>query len=252
MIASLPMYLFPETRAAHEIFWSRLLEALLAEGLQAPTELTHGLALDRLWSAPDLVLSHICNLPYRLRHREHLTRIAGSDYGLDGCAPGFYRSLFLVRKDHPTSTPEALDGGRMAINAPDSQSGWGAAALWARARGLRFRPGPITGSHEASLAAVLDGRADFAAIDAQTFRILTAHRPWTAGLKVVGATDPSPGMTFVTRAGQDPAPYRAALEAALAALEPETRDVLGIRSFPVLPEEAYDIPLPPDPGDWRM
>ena len=64
----------------------------------------------------------------------------------------------------------------MAINEPDSNSGWGAAALWAKERGIRFHPKVWTGSHEASMAAVLVQEADFATIDAQSYEILHARR----------------------------------------------------------------------------
>ncbi|MEM6823941.1 MAG: PhnD/SsuA/transferrin family substrate-binding protein [Pseudomonadota bacterium] len=247
MIAALPMYLFPETRDAHELFWAHVRDRLRAAGLDAPETLSHSIAPKTVWADPNLVLSHICNLPYRRYFRGSVTRIAGSDYGLADCAPGTYRALFVARKDHPAASPNELDGATMAINEADSHSGWGAAALWAQARGLRFRPVISTGSHRASIAAVASGTADFATIDAQSFRILRRQEGATDTLKVLGSTDQSPGMTFITRKGENPAPYREALSGGLAALGDRDRAILGLRGFPVLPDAAFDIPLPSAP-----
>lgn len=251
MIADLPMYLFPETRAAHDAFWAGVRDNLRAGGIRAPEHMAHEGAPEAVWGHPELALSHICNLPYRLHFRGRVTRIAASDYALEGCAPGQYRALFVVREDHPARAPEELEGSAMAYSDAESHSGWGSAALWAIDRGLRFRPTLRTGAHENSLRAVVARQADFATIDARTFEVLKARMAETRSVRVVGATDPSPGMTFITRAGQDPAPYRDALAAALAALEDRHREVLGLRGFPVLPEEAYAIPLPPHPEHWR-
>lgn len=248
MIAALPMYWFPETRDAHVAFWAIVRDALRDAGLAAPDALTETADLPGLWGAGDLVLSHICNLPYRLSYRDRLTRIAASDYGLEGCPPGHYRSLFVTRRDHPADAP--WDGAALAINEPDSQSGWGAPAAWAAAHGLRFRPVRVTGSHHASIRAVAAGQADLAAIDARSFAIHSEIEPATARLKVIGATDPSPGMTFVTRAGEDPAPYLAAIRAGIAGIDDRHRHWLGLRDAIVLEDAAYDLALPPDPRAW--
>lgn len=251
MIASLPMYVVPETRAAHDAFWALVRDGLRDAGLAAPDALDHAMPATAGWAHPDLVLSQICNLPYRRYFADRVTRIAAADYGLDGCAPGRYRSVFVVRADDPATTPEDLAGRTMAFSEVDSHSGWGAPAQWALERGLRFRPVLETGAHRASLEAVARGQADFASIDAQTFEVLKRVAPQARSVRVVGATGTSPGMTFVTRAGQDPAPYRAALADALAALPADLRGDLGLRSIVVLPDEAYDLPFPPDPDAWR-
>lgn len=248
MIAGLPMYLCAENRAAHDAFWAGVRVRLREAGLKAPRLLRDDLPPEEIWAHPALVLSHICNLPYRLAFRDRVTRIAASDYPVPGCAPGYYTALFVVRDDHPAGSPEELDGATMAYNAPDSHSGWGAAALWARDRGITFLPVSRTASHANSLATVVAGTAEFATIDAWTFEVLKSIGRFEPNrVRVIGTTGPAPGMTFITRAGEDPAPYRAALDEALRALEPQHREHLGLRGFPVLPDAAYDIPLPPEP-----
>ena len=58
MIATLPMYDRPETRAANDRFWD-LIRSHLDE---APEELSRD---DFHWLHPDLLLSQTCSLPYR-------------------------------------------------------------------------------------------------------------------------------------------------------------------------------------------
>lgn len=249
MISSLPMYLRPENTAAHQAFWALIRDRLRASGLAAPDQLDTDLSPEAAWGHPDLVLSHICNLPYRRQFIEKVTLIGASDYGLEGCEPGQYRSLFIVRKNHPARTPEDLAGATMAYNSRDSQSGWGAPAKWALDRGLTFRPLHEYGSHRNALRAVVAGQADFATIDAQTFRDLSLYIPETRHVRVVGATDASPGMTFITRGGEDPDIYYDALSKALSALETHHRDRLGLRAIVRLPQTAYDLPIPPEPEE---
>ncbi|MDU8942729.1 phosphate/phosphite/phosphonate ABC transporter substrate-binding protein [Ovoidimarina sediminis] len=248
MIATLPMYLFPETRAGYEALWDGIRDALRDTAIDAPDALTHDIPPMDGWAAPDLVLGHICNLPYRARFRDRVTLIGAADFGLDGCGPGEYRALYVVRQDHPAETVEDLDGATMAYSEPLSHSGWGAAATEARAAGRRYRPTLQTGSHAGSAEAVSRGQAEFATIDAQTFRILARHTTLTRNLRVIGATEPSPGITFITRAGQDPAPYLAAINTAISGLSPLYKENLRMISAVSLPTSAYDLPLPPAPA----
>jgi ABC-type phosphate/phosphonate transport system substrate-binding protein len=159
----------------------------------------------------------------------------------------------VVRRDDPaaTATDCAKAGYVFAYNEGLSQSGWGAPQAWAAAQGLALRPGPKTGAHLASLQAVADGRADWAATDAITLRM--AQR-WQSGLtdqlRIVGQSAPSPGMTLITRLDQPAEPYAAAITEALAQLPAEIAQILGICGFYRLPQSAYDIalPTPPDPA----
>lgn len=252
MIAALPMYLTPETRTAHDALWTLIRDGLRSRGIASPDALDHDRAPTGAWSAADLVLSHICNLPYRKYFRGRVTLIAASDYGLEGCGPGEYRSLFVVRPDHPAERPEDLDGATFAYNEADSQSGWGAAALWSLRTGIRLDPVLPTGAHRNSIGAVARGEADAATIDAQTFAVLSRTMPETARVRVIGATAPSPGMSFITRGGEDPEPYAEAIAGAILALGPPHRAALGLRGIVSLPASAYDLPIPPTPEEMRL
>jgi ABC-type phosphate/phosphonate transport system substrate-binding protein len=247
VIASLPMYLRPANRAAHHALWHLIRDGLRERGLQAPDDLDETVDFEESWARPDLVLGQICNLPYRALFRDRVTPIAAMDYGVPGCAPGYYNSVFIVHRDSDLSDLHQLCGRRMAASALLSQSGYGAAQQWAAENGFLFAAPLITGSHAASVNAVATRAADFATIDAQTWWMAQQDDPLTAQLKVIGATPPSPCMTLITRAGQDPAPYLSAVTAAIAALPAVHRTKLGLRGVVPLCTEAYAIPLPPEP-----
>src|SRR5690606_35273518 len=116
--------------------------------------------------------------------------------------------------------------------------------------GGRFTRTLHTGAHADSARAVAEGRADIAAIDAVSWRLMTAHRPAVAErLRVVCATDPSPGLPLITALGRDPAPLARAAAAAIAALAPADRAALGLKGVVGIPAEAYlAVPTPPPPS----
>jgi ABC-type phosphate/phosphonate transport system substrate-binding protein len=157
----------------------------------------------------------------------HLTVVGTFDH-TTGTAdpPGCYRSAIVARAaDHGGDVVDWL-GRRAAVNGLTSLSGWislrlgllGALDPW---------PGEVvvTGSHVASLAAVADGTADVAAIDAVTLGLLRRHRPAAlAGLAIVGTGPTIPCLPLVA-AGDADAGTVAALRDALAATvrHPDTR-----------------------------
>lgn len=241
MIAALPMYDRPENRAAHDLLWSLIRDGLRARGIEAPDALDRETPYDESWARPDLVLGQICNLPWRARFRERVTLIGASDYGLPGAGPGEYYSLIVARADDPQPGP------RFALNDPLSNSGWDAGQDWARRAGVPIRPTLVTGSHAESLRAVAEARADLAAIDAITWRMLETWDPLARQVRVLDRTASSPGQSFITRAGQDPSPYREAIAEAIRTLPRPEADLLGLRAVVALPLSAYGRPLPPPP-----
>ena len=239
MIASLPMYACPSNRAAHDALWALIRDGLRDRGLDAPEALDHHIAYDAVWARSDLVLGHICNLPLRARFAGRVTVIGASDYGLPGCAPGYYTSLFVARPDGPDSLSDPA-AQVFACNDLLSQSGYGA-AVDAGLPGMRVC---LTGSHRGSIAAVAAGKADLASIDAQIWRTVLAEMPEAQGLRVIGQSAATPGMTFITRAGQDPAPYLAAITDAIGGLAPSDKALLDLRGIAQLPQMAYHFALP--------
>ncbi len=248
MFAALPMYARPENRAAHDALWALIRDGLRARGLDAPDALDHDADYQAGWGRTDLVLGHICTLPWRAQHRHNTVLVGASDYGLSDTPAGYYRSLYVVRADDVARRLSDLSGRAMAVSDPLSHSGWGAAAADAGTRGVTLAPVVVTGAHRASMAAVVRGDADFASIDAQTWRVETQiDNPDVARLRVVDRTPPSPGITFVTAPGRDGTATFAAVTEAIAALPAPHRDTLGLRGIVRLPDAAYDIALPPVP-----
>lgn len=251
-VASLPMYDWPEVRAATDALWACLREAMRACGLAAPDALSRDAPH---WEHPALALGQTCGLPYRTRLHDRVTLVGAPDYGLDACPPGFYRSALVARADDPRAAQD-LAAAPFAYNAVDSQSGW--AALVATLGPRRPEAGLATGAHRASIRAVAAGAADVAAIDAASWRLALAWEPAAARLRVAGWSRPTPGLPLITAAGRDPAPYAAAAAEGIAALDAASRAALGLRGFaPLAPadylgpaQRTQDAPL--DPDHWPV
>lgn len=230
MIASLPMYDRPDLAASYDALWAGIRGAYPGD---LPEKLTRGGDPWGQWQSPDLAFSQTCGLPYRMALHEITDLIGTPDYGLPGCPPGYYRSVIVAR--------DAAAGPVLAVNDARSQSGWAAAV----AHGAAFQRVQITGGHAASAAAVAQGAADFAFVDAVSWRAIGADHP---ALEVIGETEPTPGLPYITRKGGDAAGLAAAAEAAIAALAPEDRAATGLIGLARIPRSAYlALPLPPGP-----
>jgi ABC-type phosphate/phosphonate transport system substrate-binding protein len=237
MIASLPMYAFPRTEAAEARLWTGIRDRLRDAGIDAPDTLTRDPGdLFAHWTDPGLILSQTCGRPYKAHLHGHVRLVGTPDYRLKGCLPGYYQSLVIARADDPRGDFHAFRTARFAFNDEGSQSGW--AALAAEAPEVLHGPRVPTGSHRASTRAVQEGRADFAAIDAVTFRHLSAASE-TKGLRIVHATTPRPGLPLITSAARDPDPIFSATADAIAALDPADSDRLGLRGLIRIPAEDY-------------
>lgn len=248
MIASLGMYDRAETAGANDRFWALIRDGLRARGLAAPDALTRGEgAYWRAWEDPGLVLSQTCGFPFRSRLHGKVTLIASPDYGLPDCPPGYYCSVFVARAEDPRTLPE-FRSARFAFNEGLSQSGWAAPQNHAASMGFHFAPTVETGSHRGSALAVAEGRADIAALDALTWRLLQRWEPGVAGLRAVASTAPTPALPYIAAAGADGAAIFDALVAAVADLSPEDRDTLSLRGVTRIGAERYRaVPTPPTP-----
>jgi ABC-type phosphate/phosphonate transport system substrate-binding protein len=247
VIASLPMYDRPENSAAHDALWALIRDGLRERNVAAPDALDRKTDYVAGWAAPDLLLSQICNLPYRARFRDTVNLIGAADYGLPGITPGYYCSVILVRADDPARCATDCAGYRMAYSDPLSHSGWGSAFLWAQPEGLTLSPVLKTGAHSVSLQALVEGDADLVSVDIVSWMNLARWDRLAGGARVLAQTPQSPGMTFVTGRQNDPEPLFEAIAAAIAALPQADRDLLGLRGIVRLGAGDYDIPLPPDP-----
>lgn len=241
------MYDRAANRHAHDALWDLIRNELRAAGLKAPEELDRKTDYMTGWAHPDLVLGQICNLPYRAKFRDKVTIIGAADYALPDCPAGHYNSVFVTRHDTTGTTPQDFATTRFAANACMSHSGYGAPTAWAARHGFHFTAPIISGSHDASVQMVADGQAGIAAIDAQTWRMQQRDLKAAQDLRIIGTTDSSPCMTFITRLGENPAPYFAAIQTAITNLTAQDADILGLRGIITLPMDDYNFPIPPIP-----
>lgn len=249
MIAALPMYDRPELQAANDRYWALIRAGLLARGIDAPVALRRGDAeLMPQWESPDLVLSQTCGFPYRARLHGKVALVGTPDFGNDGCPAGYYRSVLIARRDDPRGSFAQFDGAAIAYNDGMSQSGWAAAMNFAKAQGIRLQPGVETGAHRASFQAVAEGRAALAAIDALTWRLISEYED-TSAVKVIGVTDPTPALPYITAMGRDADAIFAAVAEGIAQLPEADRQRLHLKGIVRIPAAEYlKVPIPPAPA----
>lgn len=244
-LASLPMYDRPELHAATRQFWDAIRTALP----DAPGKLSSAEDLWALWRSPDLWLAQTCGLPYRACLHGTVSLVGTPDYGLDECAPGYYRSVIVARRSDPRRAFSEFKNARLAYNEPLSQSGWAAPYFHARKHGFSFEDLVSTGAHDASAQAVATGAADLAAIDAQSWRLMRRYDAWTETLQIIDQTDPTPGLPYITAQHRDAARIATAVSRAIAALAPADRQALGLKSLVKISHETYIAqPIPDAPG----
>jgi ABC-type phosphate/phosphonate transport system substrate-binding protein len=223
LIAALPMYDGPGTAHANDAIWAAIAVRLRERGVAAPERLTRGGDLASLWRSPNLVFGQTCGYPYVKDLRNSVALIAAPEYDFPGCEGVAHRSFLVRRPGDPRRSLEAYRGGVAALNAWDSNSGMNLfrAAIAPLAGGRTFFGAVVvTGSHQRSVEAVAEGRADLAAIDCASFALMKRLRPnLVAGVAVVAESPSSPGLPFIM-SGRLP-------EATLASLREALFDVLA-------------------------
>ncbi len=179
-IAILPMYDFRWTAEANDALWGAVAVRLDEAGVEAPKRLTRGPDLDAQWRHPRLVLGQTCGYPYVTRLKDAVALIAAPIYAFPGCEDASHRSFIIRRASDPRRALSEFRGATAGLNAHDSNTGMNlfraAIAPIANAAPF-FRAVIVTGSHEGSVAAVAEGRADLAAIDCVSFALLERGRP---------------------------------------------------------------------------
>lgn len=247
MIASLMMYQRPELAAAHDRFWQAIRANLVSAGIAAPESLSQDAEEFSVWRHPDLVLSQTCGMPYRLWLHDTVALVGTPDYGLEGCAPGYYRSALVVRADDARDDIAAFIAARFAYNQTFSQSGFAAPYFHVAPLGVFFTDRLHTGQHLESARAVAEGRADIAALDAVTWRNIKAFEPFASHLRVLEWTAPTPGLPLITANGRNSDEVFHAVQSAIATLSTTDAKALRIKGLIRIPKEAYlSIPNPPE------
>jgi ABC-type phosphate/phosphonate transport system substrate-binding protein len=231
MIASLPMYDWPEVREATDAWWSGI-----ARHLGSSASLTRSNCPSCDWKQADLLFSQTCGYPYTHEFKGALDLVATPHYDADGCNGPNYCSIIFAREKLPL---DALRGARAAINTPDSMSGMLALRLVFPESSF-FRDEMMTGGHLNSLAAVREGKADVCATDCVSAELARRYRPEALeGLAEIARSPKVPGLPYVTRGG-NVAELRAALSLAFAdqGLE-DARRKLMLTGYSTLADDDY-------------
>jgi phosphonate transport system substrate-binding protein len=159
-----------------------------------------------------------------------------------------YFSDVIVRRDSPWRTFADLRGRSWAYNEPRSHSGYGLPRFHPVCLGETggyFGRVVATGWHESSIRLVANGVVDASAIDAHVLAVALRNDPGLARrLRVIGTLGPSTIQPVVAARGL-PAPFKAAVRAALLAmgLDPRAREELGcglIERFVAVGDGDYD------------
>jgi ABC-type phosphate/phosphonate transport system substrate-binding protein len=247
-IAVLPMYEFPWIAAANDALWAAISVRLAEAGIQAPASLTRGGDHTALWRHPSLIFGQTCGYPYATSLRDEVTLIATPEYSFPGCEAAWHRSFIISRARDTRCSLSEFRGGTAALNAHDSNTGMNLfrATIAPIACGAPFFSlVVVTGSHEASVEAVAEGRLDLASIDCVTFALLRRGRPDLIGrVAVVAETPLSPGLPFIASARLGRSTIDAMREALFAALaDPElaeARETLGLKGARAATPADYD------------
>jgi ABC-type phosphate/phosphonate transport system substrate-binding protein len=236
MLATLPMYDWPEVRGATDQFW-----AILARTSGYDILLNRSGNYMDAWNDPALVFSQSCGYPFTHQFRDKLIYVATAHYNADGCNGSNYCSIILAREQKPVS---AFRHSRAAINSPDSMSGMLALKLVTSPYddGVEFFSDVVeSGGHTRSMELVRDGMADMCAIDAVCVDLARRYRPrLLEGLHEIARSPLVPGLPYVTRFG-DPEKLAKALQSVIN--DPANKDVMKtllISGLSILPVSAYD------------
>jgi len=232
MIAGLPMYERPELFQAHDNLWQLIHKQIHG----SPQKLSRNVELWELWTSPELLLAQTCSTPYREALFKNTIYVGTPDYNLPDCPPGYYNSIIIGQSDRTLSQ---LKNGIFGYNDKFSNSGWNAPINHFKKLDIFPKNTIETGSHRSSAKAVADGRIDFAAIDAQSWRLIKKYDKFANKIKVFDQTEPTPGLPFITsKPGLKDKLFRA-VKKAIQDLSNQDRSILHLKDFIKLDEEKY-------------
>ncbi len=151
-----------------------------------------------------------------------------------------YFSEVVVRRDHAARRFEDLEGGVWGFNDRSSLSGFFAAAIRLDGDPEFFASNVCTGSHRASIDAVLAGHIDAASIDSNALSIAIARRPELAErLRVLESWGPFPSQPIVVRRGLGPGWAERIAESLLTWEQSSVLSGLGMTGFAPVTENAF-------------
>ncbi len=250
-LAVLGMYDLPEIRGATDRLWTAIYDRLKVAGVPAPQSLSRDCDMSAVWRDPAMVVGQTCGWPYVSQLRGEVELLGVPDYGIESCKPGWYNSVLIsggaITSDElptliaPGVRPDCI----IAYNNKGSQSGY---------RVLRDVFGDTledridsngleTGSHRETIRQVAAGNAHLGAVDAVTWRYTAPHEPATQSVKVIGTTEPKPGLPFITSAANraDADKISKCVRAAIDDLAAADREQLGINGLISVADADYEV-----------
>jgi ABC-type phosphate/phosphonate transport system substrate-binding protein len=197
------MYDFAEIRTANDALWQDLAKAFTRLVIKdLPARLERPGDLMPLWNNPDLLFAQTCGYPMMSAFFDRVTVLATPVYATRFFQGPDYGSVIIVPGASPITTLEEARGSVCAINQPDSNTGMNLLRHALARNGAKapfFKRVMVTGAHRKSLAAVADGEAGIAAIDAVSFAHFEAlDRDAVSRIRILGKTATSPGLPFIT------------------------------------------------------
>ena len=193
-IATLPMYLFPDNKKAHDMLWSLIYHYLLeANFTNIPSALSQH--EDAIYHHGNLLLSQICGYPFVNSYDDILSLIGTPCYHIPAKV-GNYFSYIITHKNNINKPIN-----RIAINCKTSQSGYHTLLQYCQENTIKIYDDMIiiTESHLESVNIIEDNRADIAAIDAVTMSLLQQFYPQNyTNIKIITQTKETLGLPFVT------------------------------------------------------
>jgi len=168
----------------------------IGERLGVPTTLHIGQSLDE-FAAGEADVGFLCGLLYANMQQPRSVELLAAPVVQGSRYHGepLYYSDVIVRNDSSYNSFDALQGCRWAYNEEASHSGYNIVSYSLLLRGKTFDSfGSMlkTGSHFASVQAVLDGKADAAAIDSHVLDVWFQQKPQFARqLRVIAMLGPS-------------------------------------------------------------
>lgn len=247
---SLPMYDFPEVRAATDAWWNGIARHLQHEGIEVSAEesrLLHDRPVRDLWTHENLLMSQCCGFDVAFGYRDVLSVLVIPVYAVAGCEGGHYVSRVVVHEDSDLRELADLRGTVAAINGLESHSGMNSFMSLVQPLsedGQFFSQIKISGAHADSISMIQRGEVDVAAIDCVTYALLERYRPEAvADLVTIALTDRAPALPYVTRKTVQSEQQQQMRTALLAAFSDpalaDVRETLLIESVLVQPPEFY-------------
>ncbi len=198
MIASLPMYDWPELATSTDALWQQIRDQLHLRDIDAPPALSRSSNDEEFWSSPDLLLSQTCGYPLSTRLKGKVQYVATPEYSVAGCEDALYSSAIIAAKDSEL-TLNNWSGKQFAFNSTMSLSGYRCIRAMVGDPDKFFGSMIESGGHRQSARIVANGKAGIAAIDAVCWHHLLNFEPQTAGkLTILGWTAMRPALPFIT------------------------------------------------------